>query len=227
MRKAQRNASRAVAAFLVLAFGLVSFPVSFAARAVAASLLPIPQQLVLANVGRMRGTALTINGSSASTGNSIATDSTIETGPDTTVTINLGSLGTLDLAPNTRLQLSYNDSGQVKVRLVVGCAILSQKKGNGEVTTETGESTGKTTGGGAPLDVCIPAGGGNPVVNQGAAASAIASTSVATTVGGGGLFGLGTAGTIVLIGGIGGATLATVLVLQDNQIESIAVPAPL
>jgi hypothetical protein len=224
MRNAQRKASRALAAFLVLSFGLVSFPVSYAAHA--AALLPIPQQLVLANVGRMRGTALTINGSSASTGNSIATDSTIETGPDTTVTINLGSLGTLDLAPNTRLQLSYNDSGQVKVRLSVGCAILTQKRGDGEVTSETGESTGKTKGGGAPLDVCIPA-GGNPVVNQGAAASAIASTSVATSVGGGGLFGLGTAGTIAIIGGIGGATLATVLVLQDGGIESISAPAPL
>ncbi|HKZ01141.1 MAG TPA: hypothetical protein VJ180_02820 [Pyrinomonadaceae bacterium] len=221
MGKAQRKASRVLAAFLVLSFGLVSFPVSYAAQI--ASLLPIPQQLVLANVGRMRGTALTINGSSANTGNSIATDSTIETGPDTTVTINLGSLGTLDLAPNTRLQLSYNDSGQVKVRLIVGCAILSQKKGDGEVTSETGESTGKTTGGGAPLDVCIPA-GGNPVVNQGAAASAIASASVATA---GGLFGLGTAGTIAILGGIGGATLATVLVLQDNQVESISAPAPL
>jgi hypothetical protein len=41
------------------------------------------------------------------------------------------------------------------------------------------------------------------------------------------LFGLGTAGTIAIIGGIGGATLATVLVLQDGGIESISAPAPL
>jgi hypothetical protein len=225
MRKARRKASRVVAAFLVLSFAIVSFPVSYAAGNPGASILPIPQQLVLANVGRMRGTALTINGSSASTGNSIATDSTIETGPDTTVTINLGFLGTVDLAPNTRLQLSYNDSGEVKVRLIAGCAILRQRRGNGEVTTETGESTGKTTGGGLPLDVCIPVGGGNPVVNQGAAAQAIANTTVATAAGGGGLFGLGTAGTIAILGGIGLAIAIPIAVLQDDDVDSPSNPS--
>jgi hypothetical protein len=218
MRKAQIKASRLVAVFLVLvlSFVLVSFPVNYAEGNPADTLLPIPQQLVLANVGRMRGTALTINGSSASTGNSIATDSTIETGPDTTVTINLGPLGTVDLAPNTRLHLSYDDSCRVKVRLIVSCAILSQKNGIGDVTTESGESTGKTSGGGVPLDVCIPAGGGNPVVNQGAAASAIANATVATTGGGG----IGTAGTLAIIGGIGAGILIPVAILQGEDSPS-------
>jgi hypothetical protein len=219
MRKAPRIV-RAIAALVVLSFAFVSFPVGYSAENTGTALLPIPQQLVLANVGRMRGTALTINGSSASTGNSIATDSTIETGPDTTVTINLGSLGTLDLAPNSRLQLSYNDNGEVKVRLIAGCAILRQKKGSGEVTTETGQSTGKTSGGGIPLDVCIPGGGGNPVVNQGAAASAIANATAAATGGG-----IGTAATVAIVAGVGAGIATTVLVLQDNQVESGSSPS--
>lgn len=222
MKKAQRTAVRVVAAFLVLSFAVFFFPVGYSAENTGVALLPIPQQLVLANVGRMRGTALTINGSSANTGNSIATDSTIETGPDTTVTINLGSLGTLDLAPNSRLQLSYNDKGEVKVRLFAGCAILRQKKGDGEVTTESGQSTGKTTGGGLPLDVCIPAGGGNPVVNQGAAAQAIANTAAAAGGGGGGI---GTAGTVAIIAGAGAAVLIPVVVLQDSSVESASSPS--
>jgi hypothetical protein len=221
MRKAQRTAVRVVAAFLVLSCALVFFPVSYSAENTSSAPLPIPQQLVLANVGRMRGNALTINGTNASTGNSIATDSTIETGPDTTVTINLGSLGTLDLAPNSRLQLSYNDRGEVKVRLFTGCAILRQKKGNGEVTTETGQSTGKTTGGGLPLDVCIPSGGGNPVVNQGAAAQAIANAAAATTGGGG----IGAAGIAAIVGGVAAAVIIPVAVLQDDKVESGSTPS--
>jgi len=138
------------------------------------------------------------------------------------VTINLGSLGTLDLAPNTRLQLSYDDSGRVRVRLIAGCAILRQKRGNGEVTTEQGESTGKTTGGGLPLDVCIPAGGGNPVVNQGAAASAIANAPIVKTSGG--LFGLGTAGTIAVVSGIAAGILIPVVILTTGT-DSVSIPS--
>jgi hypothetical protein len=218
MRNAQHKTVRLVGVFLVFSFAFVSFPVGHTAENTETAVLPIPQQLVLANVGRMRGTALTINGSSANTGNSIATDSTIETGPDTTVTINLGPLGTLDLAPNTRLQLAYSDSGQVKVRLIVGCAILKQRRGDGEVTTESGESTGKTKGGGLPLDICIPAGGGNPVVNQGAAAQAIGSAAA------GGSGGLGAVGTAAIVGGIGGAVILGVTVLGDDDPESGSSP---
>jgi hypothetical protein len=217
MRKAKTRALQAGVAFLVLSFAFVSFPIGYATGTTETSVLPIPQQLVLANVGRMRGTALTINGSSAAAGSSIATDSTIETGPDTTVTINLGQLGTVDLAPNTRLQLSYNDAGQVKVRLIAGCAILKQRRGNGEVTTESGESTGKTTGGGLPLDVCIPAGGGNPVVNQGAAAQAIGSVSATS----GGLSpGVITA---IVVGGTA-AVVIPIAVAQGGEVESPSTP---
>ena len=92
---------------------------------------------------RLRGGAITVNGSGVANGATITTASTIETGPDTVATVNLGSLGTLDVAPNTRLELTYDDQGNVKVKLVRGCAILRTKKGNGEMTTEAGATTGQ------------------------------------------------------------------------------------
>jgi hypothetical protein len=221
MRIRQRKAFRAIAAFLVLSFAQIGMQVSFAAS----GSIPIPQQLILAKVERVRGTALSVNGNSAATGATITTASMIETGPDTAVTINLGPLGNLDLAPNTRLELTY-DENKVKVRLISGCVILRTKnKKDGEVTTENNDSAGKTPQGGGPLDICIPGGGGNPIVNQGAAAAAGAGTAgavvAATTAGG--LFGLGVPGTIALFGGIASAIIIPVVLVQGNDSSSSSV----
>src|SRR5262249_13041105 len=105
MRIRQRKAYKAIAAFLVLSFVQIGMQASSAASGSGPPVFPIPQQLILAKVERVRGTALSVNGNSAATGATITTASMIETGPDTAVTINLGPLGNLDLAPNTRLEL--------------------------------------------------------------------------------------------------------------------------
>ena len=82
---------------------------------------------------------ITVNGLSATTGASILTGATIETGADQSATVNLGPLGTLDIAPNTKLVLTYDDQGNVKALLIYGCAILTaKKKTNGEIATEQG-----------------------------------------------------------------------------------------
>ena len=114
---------------------------------------------------------------------------------------------------------AYDDNGNVKAVIMFGCAILTaKKKTKGEVATEQG-SAGKTdpaTGG--ILDICFPPGAANPIVGQGAAAAAGAGAGAAvgaSTAGGGGLFGLGTAATIAIFGGIGAVAL-TPLVFQDN-----------
>ena len=222
----QRKAYRAVAAILVLSFAQVGIQVTVAESSSNSSVLPIPQQLILAKVERVRGTALSVNGNSATTGATITTASMIETGPDTAVTINLGPLGNLDLAPNTRLELTY-DENKVKVRLITGCVILrTKKKKEGEVTTENNDSAGKTPAAGGPLDICIPGGGGNPIVNQGAAAAAGAGTAGGAVAGGttaGGLFGLGVGGTIALFGGIATAIIVPIVLVQSNDSNSSSV----
>src|SRR5262249_3778380 len=121
------------------------------------------------------------------------------------------------IAPNTRLELTYDDQGNVKVKLISGCAILRTKKGNGEITTEAGASTGQNKNKGI-LDVCIPPGGGQPIVNQGAAAAATSAGAGAATAaaGGGGLWGIGVPAVAAIIGGIAAAVIVPVAVTHGQ-----------
>jgi len=179
----------------------------------------VPQQVV-ARLTTRNNQPILVNGLSANTGASILTGATIETGADQSATVNLGSLGTLDIAPNTKLMLTYDDQGNVKAVIVYGCAILTaKKKTNGEIATEQG-SAGKTDPvAGGVLEVCFPQGATAPTVGKGVAVGAGAGAGGATgapaAAGGGGLFGLGTAATIAIFGGIGAAAL-TPLFFQDN-----------
>jgi len=222
----KRNALKAVAAFLVFAIAQVYVQVSFAEPGAGTTPLPIPQQLI-AKLAGVRGGAITVNGNSATTGASIITGATIETGADQAATINLGSLGSLDIAPNTRLVLTYDENGNVKVTLVYGCAILrTKKKTTGEVATEQG-TAGKTNPIAAGiLDICFPPGAAGPVVGQGAAAAAGAGAAVttATTASAGGLFGLGVPATVAIIGGIAGAVIIPIVATQGQGNTSGSTP---
>ena len=208
MHQRRRNGSRAIAALLLFSITQIGL----ATRATA-----IPQQFV-ARLTTRNNQPITVNGLSAGTGASILTGATIETGADQSATVNLGPLGKLDIAPNTKLVLTYDDKGNVKALLVYGCVILAaKKKTTGEVATEQG-SAGKTDpAAGGVLDVCFPQGATAPQVGQGAAAAAGAGAgaSTAPAAGGGGLFGLGRAATIAIFAGIGAAAL-TPLAFQDN-----------
>src|SRR5215211_5927061 len=209
MNQKRRNGSRAIAALLLFSITQIGL----ATKATA-----IPQQIV-ARLTTRNNQPITVNGLSATTGASILTGATIETGADQSATVNLGPLGSLDIAPNTKLVLTYDDKGNVKALIIYGCAILTaKKKTTGEVATEQG-SAGKTDpAAGGVLDVCFPQGATAPSVNQGAAAGAGAGAGVpagGAAGGGGGLFGLGTAATVAIFAGIGAVAL-TPLAFQDN-----------
>jgi hypothetical protein len=215
----RRKCYRAIAALIVFCIAQISVQVGFAGPTAPASPVPVPQQFI-ARLTTRNNQPITVNGLSAASGASIVTGATIETGADTSATVNLGSLGQLDIAPNTKLVLSYDEKGNVKVTVLVGCAILTtKKKTTGDVGTEQGGSAGKTDPAkGGVLEICFPPGATAPTVGQGAAAGSGAGAgagAVAAGGGGGGLFGLGTAATIAIIGGITGAALIP-LGFQDN-----------
>jgi len=205
--------SRVIAALLLLAIVQISLQVGLAEPANSTTPVAVPQQVV-ARLTTRNNQAILVNGLSANTGASILTGATIETGADQSATVNLGSLGTLDIAPNTKLVLTYDDQGNVKAVLVYGCAILTtKKKTTGEIATEQGTAGKTDPAAGGILNVCFP---------QGAAAPTVTNTLPTTAPvaggaggGGGGLFGLGTAATIAIFGGIGAAAL-TPLFFQDN-----------
>jgi hypothetical protein len=213
MNQKRRRGSRVIAALLLLAIVQVGLQVGLAEPINTTTPVLVPQQVV-ARLTTRNNQAILVNGLSANTGASILTGATIETGADQSATVNLGSLGTLDIAPNTKLVLTYDDQGNVKAVLVYGCAILTaKKKTTGEIATEQGTAGKTDPAAGGILNVCFP---------QGAAAPTVTNTLPTTGPvaggaggGGGGLFGLGTAATIAIFGGIGAAAL-TPLFFQDN-----------
>jgi hypothetical protein len=218
MNPKRRNGSKVIAVLTLFAIAQIGLQVGLAEPNTTTNPTALPQQFV-ARLTTRNNQPITVNGLSAATGASILTGATIETGADQSATVNLGPLGQLDIAPNTKLVLTYDENGNVKALLIYGCAILTaKKKTKGEVATEQG-SAGKTDpAAGGVLDVCFPQGATAPTVGQGAAAAAGAGAGVpagAAAGGGGGLFGLGTAATVAIFSGIGAAAL-TPLFFQDN-----------
>jgi hypothetical protein len=221
MNLKRRKGYKVIAVLVLFAMVQIAVQIGFAAPTTSTpNAAPIPQQFI-ARLTTRNNQPITVNGNSAATGASILTGATIETGADQSATVNLGPLGSLDIAPNTKLVLTYDENGNVKVTMIFGCAILTaKKKTTGEVATEQGGSAGKTDPAvGGVLDICFPPGAAAPTVGQGAAAAAGAGANAGAgagaAAGGGGLFGLGTAATIAIFSGIGAVAL-TPLAFQDN-----------
>lgn len=209
MNQKRRHGSRVIAALLLLAIAQVSLQVGLAAPNDTTNPVALPQQ-VIARLTTRNNQAILVNGLSANTGASILTGATIETGADQSATVNLGSLGLVDIAENSKLVLTYDDQGNVKVLLIYGCAILTaKKKTTGEIATDQGTAAKTDPAAGGVLNVCFPQGAAAPTVNSGLLAV------LAQSTGGGGLFGLGTVATIAIFG-VAGAAVLIPLLLQDN-----------
>ena len=158
----QRKGFRAIAVFLAFAMAQVYVQISLAEPATTTLPVPLPQQFV-ARLTTRGNQPILVNGNSAATGASILTGATIETPADIGATIDLGALGSLDLAPNTKVELVFDDNGNVRVKLITGCAILRTKKNaSGEINTEQGNAgkSDKKTGG--VLNFCFPPGASGP-----------------------------------------------------------------
>lgn len=217
MNPKRRNGPRVIAALLLFSTAQIGLQVGLAEPNDTNVAIAILQQVV-ARLTTRNNQPITVNGLSANSGASILTGATIETGADQSATVNLGPLGSLDIAPNTKLVLTYDDQGNVKALIIFGCAILTAKqKTTGEVETEKG-SAGKTDPAvGGVLEVCFTPGAAAPTVGEGVAvgAGAGAGAPAGGAAGGGGLFGLGRAATIAIIAGAGAAA-STPFFFQDN-----------
>lgn len=221
MRSRQQKALKAVALFLVFAIAQVYVQISFAEPNSPTVPVPLPQQFI-ARLTTRGNQPITVNGLSAASGATILTGATIETPAEVGATINLGPLGYLDLAPNTKVELSFDENGQVRVKLISGCAILIAKKNtDAEVSTEQGTAgkTDKKKGG--VLDICFPPGAAAPTVGQGAAASAgagAAGTVAAATAAGTGLSGVAIGA--IVAGGVAAVAIPVALSRGGNNSPS-------
>ena len=154
MNLKRRNGSRAIAALLIFFIAQIGLQVGLAEPTVTTTATPILPQAI----GRLttsNNQPIQVNGNSAATGASIVSGATLETGADQTATVNLGPLGTVDIAPNTKFVLTFDDQGNFKALVTIGCVkVTARTNATGEIATDQG-SLGKTnpaTGG--VLEMC-------------------------------------------------------------------------
>lgn len=149
---------------------------------------------------------VSVNGNSARTGETVFSGQQIQTPAGTGATVDLGSMGRVEIAPSTTLTLNFSPEG-IRVSLASGCVVLHPGKGVKGVVETSGQGSPELTEAapGSPVDVCSTSGGA-PVVNNGAAARAGAGANGSR---GGGLFGLSKNGTTSLLGAAGIIATAT------------------
>lgn len=175
-----------------------------------------PQQRFVAVLTTTGNRAITVNGASAAGGTTLLTGAIIETPAGVGATVDLGSLGILDIAPNSELTLQWDPSGNgsVKVTLRRGCALLRTNNNVvGQIDTPMGPAA--TTDPNTQrrrADVCFPLGATEPIVNQGAAAAAGAGAGTVSVVGSSGVNPLWW---LLLVGG--GVIAAVILGTQGDD----------
>ena len=142
---------------------------------------------------------ISVNGASAVSGATITSGASIETPDGVGATISIPGHGSIQIAPNSKVTIEIGPSGNIKVVITQGCAILKTNRGtSGELTNAQGVVT-KADGSAASLIDSCPGKNIAPIVAGG----------------GGGLFGLGTAATVAIVGGAIGGT-ATAIALANR-----------
>lgn len=175
---------KAIAVFMAFAVAQISIQMSFAST-VSPSYAMLVQQQLIVRVSTSGNRPILVNGNSTASGGSLATGAIIETPDGVSATIDLGPLGTLDIAPNSKVVLDFDcppappagteaEPCKVKVKVLVGCVVMKTKKGTqGQIDTDQQEKVQESTkkGSGAPLNFCTPGAG------AGAGAGAAAATA--------------------------------------------------
>jgi hypothetical protein len=216
MNLKRRNGPRAIAALLLFFIAQIGLQVGLAGPTDTTTTTPIPPP-VAGRLTTSNNQPIQVNGLSASTGASILSGATLETGADQSATVNLGAFGTVTLGPNTKIVLTF-DSANFKALVMVGCAKVSARaNATGEIATDQG-SAGKTNpAAGGDIEVQYQP-GTTPAIGQGVCPTSggAASPSNPGAPGRqGGLFGLGKAATIAIVAA-GTAAGLTPLWFQDN-----------
>jgi hypothetical protein len=163
-------------------------------NAVAGSFVP-PQQFI-ARLTTTGNQPITVNGASAASGANLLTGAIIETPAGVGATINLGTLGELEIEPGSELTLEFDHNGNVvKVNLRRGCSRLRTNENvNGEIATPDGKTTKSDS--------------------KRRAAVCYAVTGTGVSDGGG----LGTgAWTAIILGGAGAIITAVILTRDDDD----------
>jgi hypothetical protein len=132
----KRKAMMALAAFLAFAMSQVYVQAGLPN----VTTPPVPQRTITATLHTKNNQPVSINGNPAGTGTTLLTGTTIETPDQVSATIDLGAAGTVEVGPNSKIELSFDANGNVHVKLVRGCARVkktAQGFGEADVFTDT------------------------------------------------------------------------------------------
>ncbi len=190
MTSRHKKALTALTAFLAFSFTQVYVQAGLPAPAPGGA----PQRAITAKLATKNNAPITVNGNSAGTGATILTGATIETPDLIGATIDLGAAGVVELQPNSKIQLDFDENGNVRVKVLRGC-VVAKRKANvlPDATSEiyTDQASEKTNKKRRGMGFCLlPNGSLQPF-----------------TAAGGGLGGGALAG-IVIAGGVGGGLAA-------------------
>lgn len=219
MTTTRRKMKTTIAALLVYSTLQISGQLALADSGPPAAKVTVQQQLV-GRLNTRNNKPVSINGLSAAGGAAIASGATIETKADESATVDLGPLGRLDISPNTKVMLTFDERGELKALVTFGCVILTANRNTrGEVATEKGIVGTTDPAVGGVVEMCLQP-GSEPIVGSGVAVGAGAGAGGgAGAVGAGGIFGIGIPATIAVLTG-GGLAALTPIFLQDNPSPS-------
>lgn len=137
MKLQKRKALKALIAILAFVFAQVYVS---AALPESAPAVPVPQQLT-ARLTTKNNQPITVNGNAVGTGGTIVTGATIETPDQVSATIDLGDAGVIEVGPNSVIKVDFDENGNVRVKVIRGCAMTRKTKnilpGEMEVYTDT------------------------------------------------------------------------------------------
>ena len=139
----RRKALRAVATFLAFCFAQVCVHGALLDSPRNAS---VPQRLITARLTTKNNQPITVNGNPVGTGATLLTGATVETPDQVSATIDLGDAGVVELQPNSQIKLDFDENGNVRVKVIRGCAV-TRKKTNvlpGEMELYTDQASEKT-----------------------------------------------------------------------------------
>jgi len=105
-----------------------------------------PQRVITARLTTKNNQPITVNGNAVGTGGTILTGATIETPDQVSAVIDLGDAGTVEVQPGSKVQLDFDENGNVRVKVIRGCAVTNKKTNvlPGEMELYTDNASEKT-----------------------------------------------------------------------------------
>ena len=106
----------------------------------------VPQRQITARLTTKNNQPISVNGNQVGTGATLLTGATIETPDQVSGVIDLGDAGVIEIQPNSKIQLDFDENGNVRVKVIRGCAV-TRKKTNvlpGEMELYTDVASEKT-----------------------------------------------------------------------------------